>query len=104
MALAYVVGEVEEGAALLARAINLDPNLSPARTSRGWTHIYLGECDAAIEQFQVALRLSPLDRRVYIAQTGWLLVIFSGVAIRMPYRGQQLRRGSSQTMSVPIVS
>ena len=68
--LAYVVGEVEQGAALLARAINLDPNLSPARTSRGWTHIYLGEGDAAIEQFQIALRLSPLDPQAYIAQTG----------------------------------
>jgi adenylate cyclase len=78
MALAYVVGEVEEGAALLARAINLDPNLSPARTWRGWTHIYLGEGDAAIEQFQIALRLSPLDRRVYSAQTGMAFGHFFG--------------------------
>jgi adenylate cyclase len=70
MALAYVVGEVEEGAALLARAINLDPNLASARTWRGWNHIYLGEGDAAIEQFQIALRLSPLDPRSYSAQAG----------------------------------
>ena len=78
MVLAYVVGEVEEGAALLARAINLDPNLASARTWRGWTHIYLGEGDAAIEQFQIALRLSPLDPRIYSAQTGMAFAHFFG--------------------------
>lgn len=76
--LAYVVGEVEEGAAMLARAINLDPNLASARTWRGWTHIYLGEGDAAFEQFQIALRLSPLDRRIYSAQTGVAFAHFFG--------------------------
>ena len=69
-AFAYVVGEVEEGAALVSRAINLDPNLVTARYWRGWAHIYLGDVDAAIEQFQVALRLSPLDPRIYVIQTG----------------------------------
>jgi tetratricopeptide (TPR) repeat protein len=69
-ALAFVVGEVEEGAALLSRAITLDPNLAIARNWRGWVHVYLGELDAAIEQFQVASRMSPLDPRIYIAQTG----------------------------------
>jgi TolB-like protein/class 3 adenylate cyclase/Flp pilus assembly protein TadD len=76
MALAYVVGEVEEGAALLERAINLDPNLASARTWRGWTHNYLGECDAAIEQFQTALRLSPVDPRIYSPQTGMAYALF----------------------------
>jgi TolB-like protein/Flp pilus assembly protein TadD len=69
-ALAFVVGEVEEGAALVSRAINLDPNLAIARNWRGWIHVYLGEVDAAIAQFQVALRLSPLDPRINMAQTG----------------------------------
>ena len=69
-ALAFVVGEVEEGAALVSRAINLDPNLATARNWSGWVHLYLGDVDAAIEQFQVALRLSPLDPRIFIVQTG----------------------------------
>jgi adenylate cyclase len=69
-ALAFVVGEVEEGAALVSRAINLDPNLAIARNWRGWIHVFLGEVDAAIAQFQVALRLSPLDPRINLAQTG----------------------------------
>jgi adenylate cyclase len=59
--LCYVVGEVEEGAVLLARAIQLDPNLVLARTWMGWTKVYLGDTDGAIEQLEVALRVNPLD-------------------------------------------
>jgi adenylate cyclase len=69
-ALAFVVGEVEEGAALVSRAINLDPNLAIARHWSGWVHLYLGDVDAAIEQFEVALRLSPLNLRNFVVHTG----------------------------------
>ena len=69
-ALAFVVGEVEEGADLVSRAINLDPNQAIARNWMGWIHLWLGEIDAAIEQFQVALRLSPLDPSIFTAHSG----------------------------------
>jgi TolB-like protein len=69
-ALANVAGEVEEGGALLARAISLDPNLVIARHWSGWGHLWLGDVDAAIEQFSIALRLNPLDPRSYNAQAG----------------------------------
>ena len=69
-ALAFVVGEVEEGAALLSRAISLDPNQATARYWMGWSHLWLGEINAAIEQFQFALRLSPLDPSMFTAQAG----------------------------------
>jgi TolB-like protein len=68
--LGSVVGEVEEGCALLSRAINLDSNLAIARYWSGWAHLFLGEVDAAIEQFHAALRLSPLDPRIFMAQAG----------------------------------
>jgi hypothetical protein len=42
------MGEVEEGAALLSRAIDLDPNLVIARYSRGGEHLLRGEVDAAL--------------------------------------------------------
>jgi adenylate cyclase len=56
-----LMGEVEEGAVLVSRAINLDPNLVVARYTRGGEHLWLGEVDAALEQFHVAVRSSPLD-------------------------------------------
>jgi adenylate cyclase len=64
------VGEVEEGAALLARAISLDPNLAVARIWDGYVQLRRGDGDAAIEQFQIGLRMSPLDPRIYLAQNG----------------------------------
>ena len=70
MALGLFVGEVEEGAALLARAISLDPNLAVARIWNGWVQIYLGDGDTAIEQFQIGLRMSPLDPLIFMAQNG----------------------------------
>ena len=44
--------------------------MASARYFGGWSQIYLGDLDAAIERFQVALRLSPLDPRIFLAQTG----------------------------------
>jgi adenylate cyclase len=67
--LAYVVGEVEEAAVFLARAVQLDPNLVLARTWMGWTKVYLGDTDGAIEQLEVALRVNPLDPRRYTTST-----------------------------------
>ena len=69
-ALAFVVGEIEEGADLVSRAIDLDPNQATARYWMGWIRLWLGEIDAAIEQFQVALRLSPLDPSIFTAHSG----------------------------------
>jgi TolB-like protein len=60
-AYSYVLEEPEKGEALCARAIALDPNLVIARNWKGWANIYLGNVDAAIEQFSAAIRLSPLD-------------------------------------------
>jgi TolB-like protein len=74
--LSFFVGQFEEGAALLSRAISLDPNLAIARIWNGWTHVYLGDVEAAIEQFQVALRLSPVDPRIFLSQTGMAFAHF----------------------------
>jgi tetratricopeptide (TPR) repeat protein len=70
MAVAYVLGEVEEASVLLARAIQLDSNLGLARLWMGWINVYLGDVDAAIEQFQIAIRVNPLDPRGFVARTG----------------------------------
>jgi TolB-like protein/class 3 adenylate cyclase len=69
-AYSYVLEDPEKGEALCARAIALDPNLVIARNWNGWASIYLGNGDAAIEQFAAAIRLSPLDPRLFLMQTG----------------------------------
>jgi TolB-like protein len=69
-AYSYVLEEPENGVAFLARAVALDPNLAIARNWKGWGNVYLGNIDAAIEQFSAAIRLSPLDPRLFLTQTG----------------------------------
>ena len=76
-ALGLFIGELQEGSALLARAISLDPNLAAARFWNGYVQLYLGDGDAAIEQFQIGIRMSPLDPRIYLAQNGIAAAHFS---------------------------
>jgi tetratricopeptide (TPR) repeat protein len=69
-ALAYVVGELDDGAALLDQALVLNPNLAVAWTFSGWVRIFLGEHEMAVEHFARSMRLSPLDPLMYVAQSG----------------------------------
>ena len=67
-ALAYVVHDVEVGAALIDRALQLNPNLAEAWHFSGWAKIYLGEPEVAIEHLAHAMRLSPLDPIIFVVQ------------------------------------
>jgi tetratricopeptide (TPR) repeat protein len=67
-ALAYVVHDVEVGAALIERALLLNSNLAEAWHFSGWVRIYLGEPEVAIEHLAHAMRLSPLDPLTFVAQ------------------------------------
>ena len=59
--LAYVAGEIGDGAAYIGQALSLNPNLASARYFGGWVKVWLGEPDLAIEPFMHAMRLSPVD-------------------------------------------
>jgi TolB-like protein len=54
--LAYVVGDAEGGAALLDRALALNPNDALAWLFRGWTFVWLGDSEKAIDRFTQAMR------------------------------------------------
>jgi TolB-like protein len=69
-ALARVPGQLEAGAAMIDRALALDPNLAAAWHLSGWVKIYLGDPEAALEQFAHAMRLSPLDPFLFGMQHG----------------------------------
>jgi TolB-like protein len=60
-ALAYVVRDLELGAALIDRALGLNSNLAEAWVVGGWVKNWLGEPEVAIERFARAIRLSPLS-------------------------------------------
>jgi TolB-like protein/class 3 adenylate cyclase len=69
-ALAYVVHDLEVGAALIDRALVLNSNLAEALYFGGWAKIWLGEPETALERFARAMRLSPLDRRIVFVRGG----------------------------------
>jgi TolB-like protein/Tfp pilus assembly protein PilF len=67
--LIYNVGRLDEAVACLDQAVSADPNYANAWMWRGNARAYLGDAERAIEDLQQALRLSPLDSTIWIAQT-----------------------------------
>src|SRR5262249_45824630 len=70
LALAYVVGELDDGAAFLDRALVINPNLASGWSYSGYVKLWFGEPDRAIEHFARAIRLSPIDPRLVFMQSG----------------------------------
>jgi adenylate cyclase len=75
-ALAYVVGDVEGGAACIERALALNPNLAVAWYYGAWVRMFFGEPDVAVEYLARAMRLSPLDPRVGLMETAMAFAHF----------------------------
>jgi tetratricopeptide (TPR) repeat protein len=68
--LAFVVGDLDDGAAFADRAFALNPNLAITLFSNGWVCLFLGKLDLAIERFLQAMRLSPLDPLMFSLEAG----------------------------------
>jgi len=75
-ALVGIIGRFEEAMSLLDRAVELDPTLLLARVWRAAANLGLGETSKAIEDFEFALRISPLDPRAFLAQSGLATAYF----------------------------
>jgi len=60
-ALVFVAHDLDDGPAILDRALGLSPNLAGALVNSGWTRAFLGEPDLGIKHINEAMRLSPLD-------------------------------------------
>jgi TolB-like protein len=58
--LAHVANELDDGAAILDRALLINPNSAWGWFLGGWVKVWLGEPDRAIESFAQAIRLSPI--------------------------------------------
>lgn len=78
-ALAHLAGDFDSGIALLDRALFLNPNLASAWFLGGFLRTWHGESDSAIEHFERALRLSPVDPELYRMQAGVAMAhLFAG--------------------------
>jgi tetratricopeptide (TPR) repeat protein len=78
-ALAHLAGDLDSGIALLDRAIFLNPNLAAAWFLGGFLRTWHGESESAIEHFERAMRLSPVDPELYRMQAGMAIAhLFAG--------------------------
>lgn len=78
-ALAHLAGDLDSGIALLDRAVFLNPNLASAWFLGGFLRTWHGECNEAIEHFERAIRLSPVDPELYRMQAGIAMAhLFAG--------------------------
>jgi tetratricopeptide (TPR) repeat protein len=59
--LSDINGRVEDGDALIQRALTLNPNLASAWLYSAWAKAALGESDAVLDRIARAQRLSPND-------------------------------------------
>jgi tetratricopeptide (TPR) repeat protein len=73
---AHVLKEVQPADTIVDQAIVVNPNLADAWRIRGFVSTYLGRHEAAIDQFQGAMRLSPLDPEIYITEHGLAVANF----------------------------
>jgi len=68
--LAYVARELDDGAAFLDRALQINPNLALGWSHGGLVKLWLGEPNRAIEWFAQAMRLNPIDPAIFVMQQG----------------------------------
>jgi tetratricopeptide (TPR) repeat protein len=61
IAFGYVLGDLDQGAAVTDRAIDLNPNMAWGWLWSGWIRIWLGEPELALQHVERAMRLSPHD-------------------------------------------
>jgi TolB-like protein len=78
-AIGHLDGDLDGGIALLDRAVMLNPNLAAAWFLGGYLRLWHGESENAIEHFERAIRLSPLDPEMYRMQAGIAMAhLFAG--------------------------
>jgi tetratricopeptide (TPR) repeat protein len=69
-ALTLIVGDCAQGRLHAEEAVRLNPSSAFAWSAMGFVGDLAGEFDAAIDSFQLALRLSPSDTFLYWWMTG----------------------------------
>jgi TolB-like protein len=73
---AYFFRDLDRALLLIDRALELDVNLAVAWQRSGWVLGYAGDSDRAIESLNKAMRLNPLDTRVFLTQSAMAFAHF----------------------------
>ena len=73
---AYFFKDVDRALLLVDRALELDVNLAIAWQRSGWVRGYAGNSGGAIESLNKAMRLNPLDPRVFLTQSAMAFAHF----------------------------
>jgi TolB-like protein len=73
---AYFFKDVDRALLLVDRALELDENLAVAWQRSGWVRGYAGDAEGAIESLNKAIRLNPLDPRVFLTQSAMAFAHF----------------------------
>ena len=62
---AYMSGDFDAAIEMVDRAVVLNPNSASVWDNRSWVYQYAGRAEEAIQSFERAIRLSPLDPMLY---------------------------------------
>ena len=73
---AYFFHDLDRALLLIDRALELDVNLAVAWQRSGWVRGYAGDPDGAIESLNKAIRLNPLDTRVFLTHSAMAFAHF----------------------------
>ena len=73
---AYFFHDLDRALLLIDRALDLDANLAVAWQRSGWVRGYAGDPNGAIESLNKAIRLNPLDPRVFLTQSAMAFAHF----------------------------
>jgi TolB-like protein/Tfp pilus assembly protein PilF len=103
MALAFVVGDLDDGAAFIHQALALNPNLAWAWLFSGFVKAWLGEPETAIEQVTRAMRLSPQDSQFFNMQAAMVQAHFVAGRYIEALSWPRQRFEGTPTMSFPTV-
>jgi TolB-like protein/Tfp pilus assembly protein PilF len=104
--LAYVAGELDDGIALIDRAIALNPNLAWAWYFSAWANVWLGQSGLAIERAERAMRLSPQDPHIFNMQsaTAYGYFVDGRYAEALSWAQTAIRQRPDHTTSLRVLS
>jgi adenylate cyclase len=74
--LAYIAGDLDNGVALIDRALQLNPNLAFGWLYSGFVRVWRGEPEIALDHLRRAMRLSPQDPQLVQMQTATAYAYF----------------------------